>query len=595
MRTLLFIFITSLGFAATVPASSTSRTDVENAYNSAADLDVITIPPGESTWATPIVVTKAVTFQGAGSGNNPATDTIITSSTTSESFTVTLVADKTTRFTAMRFKQGRRAMGITGSEADNRRLRIDHCFFKDVGSAAYTNGDGAVSPLALFNVFGVIDNCTFEKVDQLTAAYVYNSGWGGSSYGDGSYAAADYFGTDKFIFFEDCTFTNTTTGFSVTAIDGFAGSRYVVRYSTANDCHFDWHGTESGGRNRGGRAGEFYWNTFNDTFGAGTSIIYIRSGVVLAHNNTATGSWNGTPVFRLLNFRNDAPYGPFSSGNAESAGADGRNPWDVNLASGPFLTGSVTGADSGDSVTRTVTVTGGGLTPSAWVGYAMHRTSGKSVSSLTRSGTTVTAACTAHGFSTGQRVSIRGASIDAYNDAVAYVTVTDVDTFTYELPFGSGTPANPTGTIYAMRGSYFAEITANDTTTITFKACEQGAEYFMRFVASDTFSLWKVTHAMDQPGRMGGSLVSGDAPTRPGGWNDQTTSACYEWSNTGPSSSNINWAAAAASIVENTHFINDTAKPGYSAYTYPHPLISGETSTPTNRANPGRGTIMRRR
>lgn len=74
-----------------------------------------------------------------------------------------------------------------------------------------------------------------------------------------------------------------------------------------------------------------------------------------------------------------------------------------------------------------------------------------SVTALTSAGTapsiTATVTATAHGFSTGDRVTIAGAAQDAYNGTFV-VTVTDANTFTYAVV--SGTPATPaTGTITA--------------------------------------------------------------------------------------------------------------------------------------------------
>lgn len=75
------------------------------------------------------------------------------------------------------------------------------------------------------------------------------------------------------------------------------------------------------------------------------------------------------------------------------------------------------------------------------------------VSSLTSSGTapdiTATVTATAHGFSTGDRVTIAGANQDAYNGTFVIVKL-DADTFTYGVV--SGTPASQaTGTITARK------------------------------------------------------------------------------------------------------------------------------------------------
>jgi hypothetical protein len=73
----------------------------------------------------------------------------------------------------------------------------------------------------------------------------------------------------------------------------------------------------------------------------------------------------------------------------------------------------------------------------------------KSVTSITRASTTATVTATAHGFTTGDQVNMRGADQSDYNGDFV-VTVTVADTFTYTV---SGSPATPaTGTIIANNG-----------------------------------------------------------------------------------------------------------------------------------------------
>ena len=73
----------------------------------------------------------------------------------------------------------------------------------------------------------------------------------------------------------------------------------------------------------------------------------------------------------------------------------------------------------------------------------------KTVSGITRSSTTATATSTAHGYTTGDKVNIRGATQSEYNGDFT-ITVVDANTFTYTV---SGSPATPaTGTIIANKG-----------------------------------------------------------------------------------------------------------------------------------------------
>lgn len=86
---------------------------------------------------------------------------------------------------------------------------------------------------------------------------------------------------------------------------------------------------------------------------------------------------------------------------------------------------------------------------------------------------------------------------------------------------------------------------------------------------------------IDQVGRGQGDLLSGSTPT-PAGWPNQASSPVYVWNNTGYSEKH------AAS--DNSHILTDRdyrvgmVKPGYTAYTYPHPLVVS-TPGPTRTIN----------
>lgn len=73
----------------------------------------------------------------------------------------------------------------------------------------------------------------------------------------------------------------------------------------------------------------------------------------------------------------------------------------------------------------------------------------KTVTSITRSTTTATVTATGHGYTTNDKINIRGAGQSEYNGDFT-VTVVDANTFTYTV---SGSPATPaTGTIFANKG-----------------------------------------------------------------------------------------------------------------------------------------------
>jgi hypothetical protein len=76
----------------------------------------------------------------------------------------------------------------------------------------------------------------------------------------------------------------------------------------------------------------------------------------------------------------------------------------------------------------------------------------KTISSLTRGGSgnlTATATLAAHGYATGDRINIRGASPAQYNGDF-YITATGTNTFTYTMAADPG--ANATGTLVANKG-----------------------------------------------------------------------------------------------------------------------------------------------
>jgi len=94
-------------------------------------------------------------------------------------------------------------------------------------------------------------------------------------------------------------------------------------------------------------------------------------------------------------------------------------------------------------LTDTIGTTGAPLTLDFTLG------TDRSVTSITRASTTATVTATAHGFTTGDQVNIRGADQTDYNGDFI-VTVTGANTFTYTV---SGSPATPaTGTIIANNG-----------------------------------------------------------------------------------------------------------------------------------------------
>lgn len=544
---------------ATTYTSDGTLADTQSKVNSAVDGDTVVIPDGTREWTGALTVTKAITLMG----NGTSVCTIQSGVPDGGSLiNATLVASKVLEITGFKVTQGASGTGsyvqtivITGAASDptmTARFRIHHCSFIGIRAGAF-----------LFSgCFGLVDHNDFQGYvlgQPAILGYVKGNGYyGGGAYGDASWNAADQFGTDQFVFFEDNTGNNDLYAGNLTALDCQAGGRFVFRYNTMKGMSIESHGLEAQ-RERSGRAFEIYNNTITG-YDDRNAWIYMRGGVGLVYSNTLSG-WTASPNFALLNNRaKDELAMPFG-------GSDGRNPWDVNDAGNPFVTGTASG-----SGTLTVTDSGKSWTVNQWTGYIVRKTSGKTVSTFSVAGGTVTFTSASHGFTTGDIVSVFGATQQAVN-GIYSITVTGVNTFTGTNFYAVSSPT--TGTIRATLGNHFSEIASNTATQLTFKDTIYASPYRCAFVSGETYEINKITHSMDMPGRTVGSLVSGDSPALPAGWNDQTTSPWYEWSNLTGASADINFSPASGTIIAGTHYNNDTVKPGYGAYTYPHPLQAG--------------------
>src|SRR5262249_31640772 len=93
-------------------------------------------------------------------------------------------------------------------------FRVDHLTMDPVQTAGII-ADGYL--------WGVIDHIT-ARGNFKNKVRIFHSGWGGSFFGDGSWAESLYLGTEKAIYIEDCFFENTNAGYAQTgALDGYDG------------------------------------------------------------------------------------------------------------------------------------------------------------------------------------------------------------------------------------------------------------------------------------------------------------------------------------------------------------------------------------
>lgn len=167
------------------------------------------------------------------------------------------------------------------------------------------------------NCRGVMDNCQeYESLHSngTVAMYVHHGSWGGvGGFGDNSWAQPHTMGTSNAFFIEDCDFVNNLEfGTFRAMLDGWKGSRTVVRYNRMTNINIANHGTESSGRLRSARQHEWYENTFTWTGGASTSCIGSRGGTGVCFNNAVTFvSGTLSRVFDLAYQRIQTPFMPY--------------------------------------------------------------------------------------------------------------------------------------------------------------------------------------------------------------------------------------------------------------------------------------------
>jgi hypothetical protein len=223
--------------------------------------------------------------------------------------------------------------------------RIDHCHIKNVlqYSRVWVSGW----------TYGVADHNVIEYSSTFYAFYLQENKYGGPSqdYGNGAWSDYPRFGSDQFFFIESNTIINTGPK-NWPFTDGRDGSRFVVRYNYIKNGTIADHGTE-GGVDRGARAKEVYFNTFQIVTGA-LSPGGQRSGTCIFHDNAVTGNEpNYSMICRLTNYRETT-----TRPSPVWGLADGTSPWDLNDTEGngtsvaghpPFLFDSGTDTSSVNS------------------------------------------------------------------------------------------------------------------------------------------------------------------------------------------------------------------------------------------------------
>src|SRR5438105_2780157 len=321
-------------YAATWPAIDAQETNVAAAIANASDGDTIKVPPGVVMWSAQLTITKHITLQGAGIGQTVIYDNAPKGGDNQHLILVKLSGDNPPfRLTGFEFGiqanytviaqpygvgilefQGGGGTVVPGMSAN---VRVDHCKIKVAGVAMTFR-----NVLRLLDHVEWIDSGLFNPT---TASYwggwqsasVYMPKWGGKDWGHGSWADAPNWGTDKFLFFEDCSFTGARP---LWPIDAYQGARYVARNCTFKDTRVGGTGTE--GSVRGTKEVECYDNTFISTHPMDVAQA-SHSGTILVHDNLETNDLNGLDLSVTRQY-SDQGLG-WAWGHST-----GRSPWDEN-------------------------------------------------------------------------------------------------------------------------------------------------------------------------------------------------------------------------------------------------------------------------
>lgn len=319
---------------------SLTESAVQGAINSAVPGEVVQLPAGTATWTSTLVINNNISLVGAGSKQ-----TIIVDEIPSSSFEYLIEWNTQSNYTkcelnGFQFQDGP-SQGVNHPDYKPEVqfngfcpvCRVTGCLFQNLADVGVAFFDGT---------YGCIDHCLFPTTYFANQVLCYNGALGGYSaadgeneYGDISYATPVTYGTTNWwIYIEDCGFSYNGPNYWSAVNDARAGSRVVFRHNCVTNMIFQFHGTETSGRIRGGRACEIYDNFFiNNAVGYTNqgNTLGFRSGTGVIYSNIFVG-WS--TIIGLSQFRATQALVPYG-------GANGLNPWDNN--GGLVATGTYTG------------------------------------------------------------------------------------------------------------------------------------------------------------------------------------------------------------------------------------------------------------
>jgi hypothetical protein len=290
------------GNAATINASSCSRSDVQSAINLASSGDRVTVPAGSCTWTAAVTYSKGIILQGTG-----IDQTNITMGFSSNSGMIEISPDfqHSIVITGFTFKDSASSGGTlinihnweTQSWDSFPKFRIyKNKFVGQCNGTAFRMATSIHSD----EIYGLIDRNSFNNASQeVIQVFADYSTWSKDTNA----------GKEQAVYIEDNYFTQSckTSNNPSHAIMGGGGGRYVFRYNEVHNMNIDAHGYGSDS----GKAVRWYEIYKNKSFlDAGFNItdwMFIRggTGVIYDNNYTKDPAANLQYHIRLTEYRVD--------------------------------------------------------------------------------------------------------------------------------------------------------------------------------------------------------------------------------------------------------------------------------------------------
>jgi hypothetical protein len=368
------ILVAGQAEAGIIRATTVSLADVQKAITSARDGDTVALPAGEASWTQPLVIAKPITLQGetvvtggfsswmtdiAGAANPVAYTPPVSRKTIIHHVAgkplIQLLPNGSAaglwRVTGISFLPP--SSGSSGGPAISPQkgvsnFRVDHCEFDGL----------AVELIWAWNERGLIDHNVAVHCSQIFFHHKPMA-WGtgnGNDLGNGSWAAPTDAGdangnaasAERKIYLED-NFSKAGSGASGLSgaarpmTDGESGARFVARFNIGFSTSFQNHGAEAS-YNRSGRLFEIYNNQLYSrnkvNWGPGT---YWRGGTGFIFNNTLSKGDSSSSSYGSIG--NAVGYRFGQNETSRSWGViSGKNGWDLNDPT-LYKTGTITQAD----------------------------------------------------------------------------------------------------------------------------------------------------------------------------------------------------------------------------------------------------------